>query len=389
VADAARTVPGALAETRRRPGLLVRHQVYDDCRRVLGEHGTFTSSYGAILKMLGVRDPAGGHQMAVSDPPRHTSLRRPQQQLLTTQAVEAHRDHIADSVRDLLAPLRDTPSWDLGTAMNALPMLVSGRLMGLPPADFPQLVHWGLMTVAPDDKEYQVDGDPSATLHAAHQSLFSYFADHVRQRRRSPGKDLGSRDLIGRLMTMAVDGARLTDGQIVSNCYSLLLGANVDTGHVVSSAFLHLAHDQKQYDQWATSPRLFQSGLREALRWSSPVVHFLRYTVKDTEIRGVPVKEGDPVVAWIPSANRDEEVFADPFCFDVGRNPNREIAFGYGPHRCIGAPAALLTLEITFRVLFDWIESFEICGPVEHLKSNFTGGIKHLPLAVELRKGTY
>jgi cytochrome P450 len=184
---------------------------------------------------------------------------------------------------------------------------------------------------------------------------------------------------------MRVDGTPLRDGEIVSNCYSMLLGANVNTGHVISSAILRLIDDPAQYDRWAGDEACLRSGVREALRWSSPVVHFLRYAVNDVEIRGQKIRKGDGVVAWIPSANRDEEVFAEPFRFDVGRDPNKEIAFGFGPHRCIGATAAQITLELTLREIFARVARFEQAGEVTHLCSNFTAGIKHFPVSVRPR----
>jgi cytochrome P450 len=360
---------------------------FDDVCQVLSEHGLFTSQRGAILKMLGIEDPAGGHQMAVSDPPRHTHLREPQQRMLTSAALQPRIPTIRRAVRRLLAPLQTQRPWDLGAAMTALPMLVSGMLMGLPERDYPDLLRWGLMTVAPDDPEFQVDGDPRATLQEAHHQLFGYFTDQVAERRRNPGGNLGDRDLIGRLMTMRVAGSRLRDGEVVSNAYSVLLGANVNTGHVVTAAIAKLMADQAQYERWATDRRCFRSGVREALRWASPVVHFLRYARDDIEIRDVKIRKDDGVVAWIPSANRDEEMFTDPFRFDVARRPNRQIAFGFGPHTCIGAAAALITLHATFEEIFAAVERFEPAGTPTHLRSNFTGGITHLPVVAHLRPG--
>jgi cytochrome P450 len=358
---------------------------HDDCRRVLADYEEFTSARGAILKMLGKRDPAGGHQMAVTDPPRHTHVRQPLAEMLAPAAVRRYTPQIQAAVEQLLAPMTEGDVWDLGAAMTALPMIVSGVLMGVPEEDYEELVRSGLMTVAPDDEEFKVDGDADATLHQAHHDLFAYFARQVRKRRREASEDLGSSDLIGRLMTMEVEGSRLTEGEIISNCYALLLGANVNTGHVISAAILELMDAPEEYDRWANEPRYLIPGMAEALRWSSPVVHFLRYAVDDVEIRGQRIRKDEAVVAWIASANRDEEVFDEPFRFDIARRPNKEIAFGYGPHRCIGAAAAVLTLELALKEIFARVARFEPAGDVEHLCSNFTAGIKHLPVAVHAR----
>jgi cytochrome P450 len=337
------------------------------------------------LKMLGTEDPAGGHQMAASDPPRHTQARKSLLEMLTPVALRPQVPRIRAAIRQLLAPMTEELPWDMGMAMMMLPMLVSGVLMGLPEDDYADLVRAGMMTVAPDDKEFQVGGSSDATLHKAHHDLFAYFAQQVRERRRNPPDDLASRDLIGRLMTLRIDGSRLSDGEIISNCYSLLLGANVNTGHVISASILRLIDDPEQFDLWAHNETLFKLGIREALRWSSPVVHFRRHAVNDTVIRGQKIRRGDAVVAWIPSANRDEEVFEQPFQFVVSRHPNREITFGYGPHRCIGVAPAQITLELTLSEIFARVARFELAGKVEHLCSNFTAGIKHLPVVAHPR----
>ena len=358
---------------------------HNDCCRVLGDYASFTSARGVVLKMLGTDDPAGGRQMAVSDPPRHTYVRQQLSEMFTPAALQPHLPRIRAAVRQLLTPMTEQQPWDMGAAMTALPMLISGLLMGLPQDDHEFLVQRGVMTVAPDDQEFQVGGSSTATLRQAHHDLFAYFADQVRERKRKPHDSLASRDLIGRLMTVRVDGLRLTDGEIVSNCYSILLGANVNTGHVISAAMLRLMNDPEQFDLWSRDEGLFKRGIREALRWSSPVMHFLRHVVKDTEIRGRKMRKGDGVVAWIPSANRDEEIFEQPFRFVVGRRPNPEIAFGYGPHRCIGIAPAEVTLELALREIFARVARFELAGKVEHLYSNFTAGIKHLPVVAHPR----
>lgn len=358
---------------------------HDDVCRVLSDHTVFTSARGALLKMLGTDDPAGGHQMAVSDPPRHTHVRRPLHQMMTPAALKKHIPRIEAGIKRLLAPMTEEPAWDLGAAMTALPMVVSGILMGLPEEDYPQLIRSGIMTVAPDDEEFQQGGSPEATLQQAHHDLFAYFARQVRARRMNPAPGLGDSDLIGRLMTMQVEGSRLTDGEIVANCYSLLLGANVNTGHVITAAIIELLDDRAQFQRWARDPQYRRTGIREAMRWASPVVHFLRYAVQDTEIRGRRIRKGEGVVAWIPSANRDEDLFDDPFRFDIGRSPNREISLGYGPHRCIGATAAQISLEIALQEIFDRVSHFEPAGKPDHLCSNFTAGIKHFPVTAHPR----
>lgn len=112
----------------------------------------------------------------------------------------------------------------------------------------------------------------------------------------------------------------------------------------------------------------------------------MRYALRDTEIRGQRVKKGEAIVSWIASANRDEEIFENPYTFDFKRKHNPHISFGSGIHYCMGHLAARLTLEILFTELFETFEGFELCGEVEHLSSNFIGGIKHLPIRGTVKK---
>ena len=189
---------------------------------------------------------------------------------------------------------------------------------------------------------------------------------------------------ISLLLTIEAEGQRLTPSQVVSNCYSLLLGANVTTPQIANAALLHLI-EQGTYASWANQPDLIQTGVEEALRWSSPASHFVRYATQPVTLRGVDIDEGDPVVVWVGSANRDADVFPDPYRFDIARRPNKHLSFGSGPHYCVGHTVARIGLRLLFEEIFRHVESFELAGEVEHLRSNFVAGIKHLPVVARWR----
>ena len=189
---------------------------------------------------------------------------------------------------------------------------------------------------------------------------------------------------------MRVSGRPLRPDEIVYNCYSLLLGANVTTPHAIAGTVLAFAENPDEYRRLTADPTLIPSAVEEGLRWSSPANHFMRYAVQDTVLGGVRIAEGDALVAWLGSANRDERVFADPFRFDVGRSPNRHVAFGFGPHYCVGAPLARIALRVFFEEVVAEVAEFRVAGPVEHLASNFVAGIKRLPVAVTAHaRGTH
>jgi cytochrome P450 len=142
-----------------------------------------------------------------------------------------------------------------------------------------------------------------------------------------------------------------------------------------------------QYRRTAPDESAVALAVEEGLRWSSPANHFMRYAVADTELSGVPVPAGSAVVAWLGAANRDERVFDEPYRFDVRRTPNRHVAFGFGPHYCIGAPLARIALRLFFSEVVALVDRFELAGEVEHLRSNFVAGITRMPVTVRLRPG--
>src|SRR6266481_9043901 len=123
-----------------------------------------------------------------------------------------------------------------------------------------------------------------------------------------------------------------------------------------------------------------RTAIEEILRWSSPITHIARVATRDTEVGGKTIREGDVVALWLPSGNRDEETFADPYRFDIERTPNEHIAFGRGEHFCAGAHLARLELRLMLKTLLMRIEHIELGGKVERLKSNVIAGIKHMPV---------
>jgi cytochrome P450 len=173
-------------------------------------------------------------------------------------------------------------------------------------------------------------------------------------------------------------------GETVSNCYSMLLGANVTTPHAPCFALDHLI-GTPQLDDWIAHPELIRSGVEEALRWASPITYFMRYATADVELSGTRIGAGDAVVVWIRSANHDEAEFTDPFFFNIRRRPNHHIAFGAGVHHCVGHSVARVTLRLLFSELFRSFSDFAQTGPAERLSSNFVSGFKHLPMTASVK----
>lgn len=351
---------------------------FDDVATVLRDHTAFTSEHGTLLNLLGRQDPAGGRQLPATDPPKHTRMRAPIQRALSGRVMEQHRAVIRGEVRRLFADVVDGEPFDFAELTGQLPMAVIGTLMGLDREDWAHLTFLTTQAVAPDDPEFVRPEGGQSTLDRAHRELFACLEEAI-ARRPHDG------DLIDALTKMDLDdGGRLRAGEIVANCYSLLLGANVTTPHVPNAAMVELVAS-RTYGDWADHPELLAGGIEEALRWSSPTSHFIRYATHDVQLGKVTVRAGEAVAAWIGSANRDASVFGDPYTFDVRRNAQRHLAFGVGPHFCLGHALVRITLEELFEEIFSEFQHFEPAGDPEHLHSNFIAGIKHLPLVAVRR----
>jgi cytochrome P450 len=340
-----------------------------DACRVLGDHTAFTAERGSLLGQLGRGDVAAGRMLVSTDPPRHDALRRPLHAMFTVKALAGWRDQVQAAARRVLEQAADG---DLATAALAFPMVFTGALMGVPEKHWDELVEWTAMAAAPEDPGLRI-GSPGATLAIAHHGLFEFFRAQLRERRDRP-------DLIGLLATMRSDGEPLADDEVVYNCYSVLLGANATTPHTVTGTVLALIEHPDQYDRVAADPSLVDSLVEEGLRWTSPASSFLRHATVDVELGGSTVRAGDAVAVWIGAANRDEAVFDDPYRFDVGRTGNRHIAFGFGPHYCLGAALARMALRALFTEIVTRGVRFELTGPVRHLRSNFVAGISQMPV---------
>lgn len=350
---------------------------YHDADRVLRDAQTFTSERGTLLNILGVEDPAGGRQIAATDPPRHTVMRARLQKALAIRAIEQQHDLITGLVREIIDPLGDGGTFDFAAAMLALPVAVGGVSMGLPRADWPRLGHLLNSSIAPDDPAYDTGRGTQATLDLAHRELFAYFQDIYKERRRNLGDDL-----VSVLITTEVDGRTMSPGEVMSNCYSVLLGAVVTTPH--SPNYMMTEHiDDGVLDRWAADLSVTPTAVEEALRLGSPVSHFMRYAVTDTEVRGTRIRAGEAVVSWLGAANRDARVFPDPETFDLRRRPNKHLAFGIGPHYCVGHTVARVTLRILFNELLSRFTDIQPAGQPQRLHSNFISGYRYLPITAK------
>jgi cytochrome P450 len=230
--------------------------------------------------------------------------------------------------------------------------------------------------IGSEDPEYSDEGGNRAMV-----ELFTYFAKLVEERRKSP-KD----DLITVFANAEVGGRKLEMLEVLSWCQIIVVAGNETTRNATTGGMLALIEHPEERRRLQADPSLLKSGIEEIVRWTSPIIHFARTAARDVDFHGQRLRKDDVVALFYPSANRDEDVFDDPYRFDVGRSPNRHLGFGVGEHFCAGAHVARLELEMAYRYLLPRLEEVELAGPVDRLTSNLVGGIKRLPIRYKLRR---
>ena len=210
---------------------------------------------------------------------------------------------------------------------------------------------------------------------AAFAEVFAYGQAMVARRRQEP-----TGDLMSVMATGEIDGQQI-DPQLLDGFFLLLvIAGNETTRNTISGGLLALIENPDQRQLLIGDPRLIPTAVEEMLRWVTAVMHFRRTATADTSIRGQRILEGDKVVMWYPSANRDEEMFERPDMFDVRRQPNDHLAFGIGTHFCLGAWLARLELRVMFEELLRRLPDIELTGPVQRLRSYFLCGITTMPV---------
>jgi cytochrome P450 len=231
-----------------------------------------------------------------------------------------------------------------------------------------------------DDDEYKREGGSLDDQLAVLLDFFAYFSKLTASRREHPTGDLASAIANG-----LIDGEPLSDVDTASY-YVIVASAGHDTTKdAISGGLLALIQNPGELDRLRRDPALMGTAVEEMIRWATPVKEFMRTATADTTVRGVDIAKGESVYLAYVSGNRDEEVFDDPFRFDVSRDPNKHVAFGYGVHFCLGAALARMEMSSLFAELIPRLESIELAGEPELSATTFVGGLKHLPVRYSLR----
>jgi cytochrome P450 len=253
------------------------------------------------------------------------------------------------------------------------PLYVILSLLGLPESDFPRMLTLTQELFGGADPDRRRGTTPEEQI-AVLLDFFAYFQELTASRRAHPTEDLAS--------TIANAGLNDLD---TASYYVIIATAGHDTTSSTIAGGLHaLMEHPDQFARLRADPALMPLAVDEMIRWVTPVKEFMRTATRDYELRGVTIKEGDSLLLSYPSANRDEDVFDRPFTFDVGRTPNRHLAFGFGAHYCLGAALARMEVKALFTELLTRLTKVEPAGDPEWVATTFVGGMKHLPIRYEI-----
>jgi cytochrome P450 len=340
--------------------------------------GTFSSAaQGAFLADPRTpEDLQRVRQLLVNmDAPEHRRIRRHITAAFTPQAAQAMAEGIRRHATALVERAVTAGAVDAVAGLAAeLPLLVLVDLLGMPRADRGLLLRWSNSLVGFDDPEY--GGGSLDRYRQTFREALGYAGGLASDRRRRPGDDLASRLVHGE-----VDGQRLSDAEFAQLWLLLVVAGNETTRHLLSGSLLALAEWPDQRRRLAADPQATPRAVDELLRYVSPVMQFRRTALADTELGGQRIAAGDKVVLYFVSANRDERVFRDPDSLDLGRRPNPHLAFGVGPHYCLGSHLAHLEAKVLLDTLRPHLHRLRLAGPVVRLESTFMSGIKSLPMA--------
>jgi linalool 8-monooxygenase len=304
------------------------------------------------------------------DPPRHTKYRGIVQKAFTPRIVAMQEEAIRARIATLLDEICERGACDLVRDVSIeLPLQVIAEMLGVPQDDRQKLFDWTMQI------EESVD-NPEVSGPEALGQIGMYLAEMVAERRDKPADDL-----LSALVAAEVDGEGLNDFEIAAFFALLMFAGNDTTRNTISGGTLAFIENPDQRQALIDDPSLIEGAVEECLRWVTPVMHFRRTPTTDTEIRGLPVKEGDKVVVWYASGSRDEEVVPDPMRFDIARGKVDHQAFGGGGrHFCLGSPLARLELKFAYPEILRRLPDMELAGPVGRTHSNWVNGFTSMPV---------
>jgi cytochrome P450 len=321
--------------------------------------------------------------MLGQDPPDHTRLRSLVSQAFTPRMIRRLEPRLHEIADELMTAALAQGEVDFVQAMTyPLPVIVIAEIIGVPPAERPQFKAWSDIAVAGLGSGLFAPPDMARLdqLQTVLREMGTYFTALAEERRRAPREDL----LTG-LVQAEVEGSKLSHAEMITMLVLLLVAGNETTTTLIGNAVLELLDHPAALAQLRADPALLPSAIEEVLRYASPVQLDPRRATRRVELRGEVIEPDQIVVSWLGSANRDEEIFADSERFDIARADNRHMAFGFGPHYCLGANLARLEAEVAIGALLRRTRAFarSTTDPLPLHPSLVFRGVTSLPLRLE------
>jgi cytochrome P450 len=315
------------------------------------------------------------------DDPRHGRLRGLVSKSFTPRVMQTLMDDVQRTAVDVLERIKPMGTCDFVTEVSMrLPLKIICQMMGVPESQYDFVLAKSNIILSSGDPEYIPEGsDLIQAFMTAGAELAAMMAEVSASKRQHPGSDLASA-----LVNAELDGERLTDQELASFFILLLAAGNETTRNAITHGLMALSANPDQRDVWmADFEAIAPTAVEEIVRWATPVVFMRRTATRDVTVGGHEFHEGDKCILFYNSANRDERVFADPYEFDVRRDPNFHVGFGGpGPHFCLGAHLARREITVMFRELFARVPQIRITSEPDRLRSGFINGVKHLQVAI-------
>ena len=310
------------------------------------------------------------------DDPEHKKRRNLVNKGFTLRRVQAKEARIREIAIELIERCKQRGRFDFVMDLAAwLPLITIGDMLGVLPADYPRLLRWS------DDL---LKGTGAMTESDAVRALTAFEEYTSYQNRVIADRRAGSpqEDLVSILVHAEIDGERLDDESILQESLLILIGGDETTRHVITGGMYELFRHPSQWHELVDGRASIPTAVEEMLRWVSPIKNMARTATRDVELGGRVIHEGEKVMLFYPSANRDEAVFEKADVFDIHRTPNEHIAFGWGAHFCLGASLARLELRVMFEELVRRMPALRLLEEAEPEMrvSNFISGIEHMPV---------
>jgi cholest-4-en-3-one 26-monooxygenase len=353
---------------------------HEDLVTVNRDAHLFSSYAGGVITLDPLPDEALASMrmmMLNMDPPEHTKLRKIVNKGFTPRRIRELQEVLVQRATLIVDEIVERGECEFVKDVACeLPLQAIAEFLGVPQEDRHLVFDWSNRMIGSEDPDFATTPEESQ---AAAMELYAYSDQLAEDRRKNPRDDI-----VTALINADVDGEALT--QLDFNLFFLLLAVagNETTRNAISQGMLAFMEHPDQYERLIKDPSLIDTAVEEILRWSTPVMHFRRTAMADVEMRGETIKAGDDVVIWHMSANRDEDVFDEPYTFDIGREHNphtMHVAFGGGgPHFCLGANLARAEIKVMFNELVTRVPDMELAGPPRRLRSNFINGLKDMPV---------